>query len=255
MTAATEPHWPERPALFLDLDGTVLEFADAPDAVVRSRELDRILDGLGPSTGGAIAFITGRNIAELDRILAPHRFAVAGVHGLERRRADGAVTRVEGFGMALTKAKRRLDAWARRLSDTLVEDKALSVAFHFRKRPELAAELAARFGELAAELDDDLEVLEGDCVYEIKPRDGDKGRAIEAFMREPPFAGRTPVFVGDDVTDEAGFRVVNSLDGVSVKVGDGPTAARARLGDVDAVLTWLAELTGESKDPTAENAT
>lgn len=250
MIGATEPRWPGHPALFLDLDGTVVEFADSPDAVVRSQELEGILEDLRPATGNAIAFVSGRNIAEIDRLLAPHRFAVAGVHGLERRDPEGGISRAEGFGIGLTKAKRRLDAWARRLEDTLVEDKALSIAFHFRKRPDLAEELARRFAELADELDDGLEVLEGNCVYEIKPCAGDKGGAIEAFMNEPPFAGRTPVFIGDDMTDEAGFRVVNALGGVSVKVGEGATEANARLPDVDAVLAWLKQLTRGSA-PTA----
>lgn len=254
MTGTSLPRWPERPALFLDLDGTVLEFADSPDAVVRPSGLERILGLLKPATDGAVAFISGRSIAELDRVLAPHRFAAAGVHGLERRDAGGGTTRTEGFGVSLTRAKRRLDTWARRLGGTLVEDKSLSVAFHFRQRPELAAELAERFAELAADLDDDLEVLEGNYVYEIKPRTGDKGQAIETFMREPPFAGRTPVFIGDDVTDEAGFRVVNARGGVSVKVGEGPSEAGARLRDVGAVLAWLAELTDGADDSAVGSA-
>lgn len=246
MTVATEPRWPEHPALFLDLDGTVFEFADSPEAVVRSRELERVLDRLRGATGDAVAFISGRNIAGIDRLLAPHRFAVAGVHGLERRDTDGRVTRAQGYDEALAAAQRRLESWAEELAGTLVEDKTLSVAFHFRRRPDLADELASRFAALAAELDDGLEVLAGNHVYEIKPRAGDKGRAIAAFMQEPPFAGRTPVFVGDDVTDEAGFRVVNALGGVSVKVGNGRSEAGARLRDVGAVLAWLGALTDES---------
>lgn len=248
MTDLPAPEWPARPALFLDLDGTVLEFAESPEGVVRSSRLEQLLAGLEAATGGAVAFISGRNIAELDRLLDPHRFPAAGVHGLERRDPGGGLTRTEGFGVGLTKVKRRLDAWARRLAGTLVEDKSLSIAFHFRQRPELASELAERFDELAGELDDDLEVLEGNCVYEIKPRGGNKGDAIAAFMQQPPFMGRTPVFVGDDVTDEAGFRAVNGLGGVSVKVGEGPTEARTRLADVEAVLAWLEQLAGAGDD-------
>lgn len=249
MIAATELRWPEHPALFLDLDGTVFEFADSPEAVVRPRGLEQVLDGLKGATGEAVAFISGRNIDDIDRLLAPHRFTAAGVHGLERRGSDGEVTRVEGFGEALGRVRERLEAWAEHLPGTLVEDKTLSIAFHFRRRPDLADELAARFTALADELDERLEVLAGRFVYEIKPRTGDKGRAIAAFMQEPPFAGRTAVFIGDDVTDEPGFRVVNDLGGVSVKVGDGRTEARARLRDVGAVLAWLGMLTQESGRP------
>ncbi len=233
---------------------TAPEFAASPEAVVRSRGLDRVLEGLEHATGGAVAFISGRSIAELDRVLAPYRFPAAGVHGLEQRDAEGALSRTEGFGVALTKAKRRLDAWAHRLAGTLVEDKSLSVAFHFRRRPELAAELAERFHDLAGELEDELEVLEGDHVYEVKPRVGNKGSAIREFMQQAPFAGRTPVFIGDDVTDEDGFRVVNALGGLSVKVGEGSTEARARLPDVEAVLDWLAELTGARAEPSEGGA-
>lgn len=252
MTSATEPDWPARPALFLDLDGTVLELAESPDAVVRSQELEHVLDALAGATGGAVAFISGRSIADLDRLLAPHRFAVAGVHGLERRGPDGAVERADGCGVALTRAKRRLDAWAGRLDGTFVEDKALSVAFHYRKRPDLAAELAALFEAFAEELDDELEVLEGDSVYEVKPRGANKGDAIDTFMRQPPFEGRTPVFIGDDVTDEDGFRVVNAHGGLSVKVGNGRTDAQVRLLDVKAVLAWLAALTQQRSRTTSE---
>src|SRR5690606_33003286 len=119
------------------------------------------------------------------------------------------------------------------------EDKGLAFAVHYRSRPELEPQIHRFVGELQEALPADVEILLGHSVFEIKPGVTNKGSAIGAFMEEPPFAGRTPVFVGDDVTDEMGFHTVNALNGISIKVGAGVTAAAWRLEGVEAVLAWL----------------
>ena len=254
MTAPISPPWPARPALFLDFDGTLLEIAEEPRGVQASARLRELLPALEPAAGGAVAIISGRPIAEIDRVLAPHRFAAAGIHGLERRDADGRIHAAHVDGAALERARAAIAPFVARHGGLALEDKALTVALHYRKRPELAPQVEQFVRDLAARLPAGLEVLHGRKVFEIKPRDTDKGRAIRAFMHEPPFAGRTAVFLGDDVTDEAGFAVVNELDGVSVKVDDGATAARWHLDGVDAVLAWLEQAVAQSRYAAPRNA-
>jgi len=245
VNSARTPAWPLEPALFLDLDGTVLEFAEEPDAVAPSPRLRALLGRLPAATGGAVAFISGRPIEQLDALFAPHRFALAGIHGLERRDAKGRVTLAAPAAEAIEKFRRIVDTFAAAHPGTLAEDKQLSIALHYRKRPDLAAEIERFCEDVAELLPPSLEILRGNRVVEIKPAGTNKGNAIRFFMRDSPFASRTPVFIGDDVTDEAGFTAVNELGGVSVKVDSGPTAAVWRLADIDAVLSWLETLVAE----------
>ena len=266
MTETTKPEWPARPALFLDLDGTLLELAEEPGAVELSERLRRLLPLLKAATGGAVAFVSGRPMREIDSLLAPHRFALAGVHGNERRsngaagappvdaprmdmRSTGALpaeapqmTKPANDPGVLDGVRRELRTFRAANPGVIVEDKEIGVALHYRKRGDLESavlELAAR---LEPSLPPGYELLRGSMVVEIKPSAMNKGAAVRAFMREPPFAERTPVFVGDDVTDEAAFEAVNSLGGVAVKVRSGASAAPWRLPNVDAVLAWLETL-------------
>jgi len=236
---ALGPPWPERPALFLDLDGTLIDFAATPDAVEPSVRLRTLIARLAKLEDGALAVISGRAIAALDAILAPHRLAAAGLHGIERRRANGSVVPPALNAGALDSVRRHLQSFALANEGIHIEDKALALAIHYRQAPALA-ESVARLGiDIAPQLPEGWELLAGNHVLEIKPAHADKGDAIRAFMSEPPFVGRTPIFVGDDVTDEHGFRVVNDLGGVSIKVAGGATAAQWRLEDVAAVMSWL----------------
>ncbi len=243
----TGPPWPRRPALFLDLDGTLLEFAATPDGVAPSARFRRLLTDLAALDHGAVAFVSGRTIGDLDALLAPHRFAIAGLHGVERRRADGRELPPLVEARALDSLREKLAAFAAARPGIVLEDKQLALAVHFRQVPERADEVAALGTELAELLPEGWEVMHGNHVLEIKPVAADKGAAIRDFMSEPPFAGRTPIFVGDDVTDEDGFRVVNDLGGISVKVNHGPTSAGWRLADVDAVTAWLETNTGDEQ--------
>lgn len=226
-------------ALFLDVDGTLLDHAARPDAVQVAAPVLRSLEALRRATGGALALISGRAIEDIDALFAPLRLPVAGQHGAERRDAAGRLHQHQGAAEPVRRAAARLGAFAARHAGLVFEDKGHSLALHYRQAPAAAHAAQAALREAALELGGDYEVLEGKMVVELKPAGRDKGRAIAEFMAEPPFAGRTPVFIGDDFTDEFGFGVANRLGGHSVKVGPGPSAARYRVDDAAAVRDWL----------------
>ncbi len=229
-------------ALFLDVDGTLLHIADRPDAVAVDRGAVALLRGIHAATGGALALITGRALADVDRLFDPLVLPVAGQHGFERRDAAGRLHRHARPGVALDEARARCRDFGAARPGVLVEDKGLTLALHYRLAPGAEGEVGALAEAIAAGSGGALAIQRGKMVVELKPAGKDKGTAIAEFMAEPPFRGREPVFVGDDLTDEYGFSVVNGLGGVSVKVGDGPTEAAARLPDVAAVRVWLARL-------------
>jgi trehalose 6-phosphate phosphatase len=207
--------------------------------VRRQREEVQLVARLRDAAGGALALISGRPIAGIDRLFSPLKLAAAGQHGAERRDAAGRVHRVRLPDT--TKAADAIAAFAARHEGLLFENKGLSMALHYRLAPQLAEAAEAAVRGAAAGLGEALEVQAGKMVIELKPAGFDKGRAVDDFMREAPFAGRVPVFIGDDLTDEHGFEVVNRLGGHSVKVGDGPSAARWRLEAPAAVRAWLSE--------------
>jgi trehalose 6-phosphate phosphatase len=213
-------------ALFLDFDGTLVDIAPEPGAVVIPSGLVPTLSALQNYLGGAVAVVSGRPIREIDQFLRPLHLPVAGVHGAERRAADGAVDRMPPH--ALDAVERAASVLAMRYPELLVEHKDRSIAVHYRQAPRLEAECLEAMQE-AVSRSPGLVLLRGKMVVEAKPGAATKGSAIEAFLREEPFAGRTPVFVGDDVTDEGGFAAVQRLGGLGVKVGEGPTVAWQRL--------------------------
>jgi trehalose 6-phosphate phosphatase len=233
------PDLPERLALFLDIDGTLLHIAETPHGVHVDADLFHLMCRLLDASAGALGLISGRAIAEIDRLFAPLMLPAAGQHGLERRDAAGSLHLHPLPRSGLAAARERLAALQSSHPGLLVEDKGLSFAVHYRQAPELAALVGRTAHELLGLLGEGWRIQPGKMVVEIKPAGRDKGGAIAEFMAEPPFRGRTPVFVGDDATDEFGFAVVNELGGVSVKVGDGQTAARWRIDGVDAVRRWL----------------
>lgn len=227
-------------AFFLDVDGTLLDIAETPNAIRVDAELLRMLDQLYRASGGAVALVSGRAISDLDRHLGNLRLPRAGQHGLERRDAAGRLW----LHAAPPEAKRKIQAALapalERHAGLLLEDKGLTLALHYRLAPALEDEANALMERLVAEAGAGLIIQKGKCVVEAKPAGFDKGTAIEEYLAEAPFKGRRPVFIGDDLNDEHGFAVLNRMDGISVKVGDGDTCARYRLPDVASVRTWLA---------------
>ena len=233
-------------ALFLDVDGTLLEIVDHPKDVKLTENLQRMLWALDDLLGGALALISGRAIDDLDEIFGKLRLPTAGLHGLERRDANGNVDK-ENIGQALDEIRSPMAEFAAQHTGILLEDKGSTLALHFRLAP--AFERAAyQLVERLTSKSEDLHFYAGKMVFEIKPRHIDKGNAIAHFIAEPPFTGRLPIFLGDDVTDEDGFRYVNGQGGISVFVGEtNKTIARYSLSDVSSVHAWLYDFVGNLK--------
>ena len=228
------PDW----ALFLDVDGTVLKIARTPDAVEVSESLRIVLEKLRPLLGGALALVSGRTIADLDYLFGPLHLPAAGLHGIERRDAQGRL-HSEGKPVALDEIRKTLEAFATAHTGVVVEDKTHAIAVHYRQAPTVKAKVRAEVRRLVAARPE-LSILGGKMVFEIRPRGIDKGAAIKVFMGEPPFVGRSPIFIGDDITDEDGFTIVNDLGGHSIRVGGrAKSVARFRLPNVTAVIEWL----------------
>jgi trehalose 6-phosphate phosphatase len=240
--AAAGPDFHRSIAAFVDFDGTLVGLAQRPEDVIVPPGLADGLAALATRLDGALALVTGRPIEAVDRFLAPHRFAMAGGHGSERRRADGSRLGLDpDLAAAATRIGARLTPLARREPRLALEIKPASVALHFREAPELEAVCRAAVDD--ALRDEPLfTVVAGKMVFEARPARIDKGTAVEAFLAEPPFAGRAPLFIGDDRTDEDGFAVVQARGGLGIKVGPGPTSARYRLADPDAVHRLIGRL-------------
>ena len=227
--------------MFLDLDGTLLEHQRHPQAVSVSADLLRLLEDLRRATAGALALISGRSIADMDQLFAPLVLPAAGQHGLELRLASGTLRRHAPAADMLRHAATAVELVSAAHPGLLFEDKGMTMALHYRHAPQLRDALARAMRNIAASLGEQFMLQEGKFVFELKPSGQDKGTAIIDFTHEVPFAGRLPVFVGDDLTDEHGFEVVNALGGHTVKVGKGESRASWRLPDVTAVLDWLQE--------------
>lgn len=232
---------PDSIALFVDFDGTLVRIAARPDEVRIDNNILGSLIRLAGQLDGAFAIVTGREVADVDRFLEPHVFAASGVHGYEYRMPDAPLTRLTADDAVLADVERTVSEMVAKHDGLLMERKSSAIALHYRARPELEDKCRALVAALTSR-HDDLRVVHGKMVIEIKAHDASKGVAIDTFLKAPPFAGRRPVFLGDDVTDEAAFAAVNAHDGVSIKVGPGETMANYRLADTEAVGDWLAQL-------------
>lgn len=227
-------------AFFLDLDGTLLELADHPDNVIVPEGLKPLLVRLRTLLGGALAVVSGRSLATIDLLLGGSELDAAGCHGAETR-FNGRLETLVATDAFLPDVAGRLVTLTENIALTMVEIKPHSIALHYRPAVIPAAQARHLCKSAMGERADKLRLLDGKQVVEILPREGGKGVAIAHFMERPPYFGRLPVFVGDDVTDEEGFLEVNARAGISIRVGDGATsAARYRLGSVAEVLDWLA---------------
>jgi trehalose 6-phosphate phosphatase len=227
-------------ALFLDVDGTLLEIAATPDRVRVPASLRNTLQLTFARERGALALLSGRSLAELDELFAPCRFPASGKHGLEVRLPSGMVIRPAIDPAALDRARRWLGILRKEHRGLLLEDKGVALAMHFRLAPRLEPEVERVMDALATELGEYFILRRGKCVLELMPRDFSERSAIELFMQQREFAGRTPVFVGDDPTDEVGFEAVNEMGGHTIRVGNlEETAARYRFSSVSTVVAWL----------------
>lgn len=226
-------------ALFLDFDGTLVDIAERPDAVVVPPGLVEMLGRLARWLDGALAVVTGRAIGDVETYLPGLPVDLCGLHGIERRIA-GRFERpahLADLGPEIARLRQRLEPWP----GVVVEDKRVGVAVHWRMAPDAEADAMAAAAELAADLGPGYRVQDGKAVREIVPAHAGKGGAVRTLMEAFPYIGRRPIFIGDDRTDEDAFATVNALDGVAVKVGAGETLALRRLPSPKAVLTFLAD--------------
>ncbi|MCI3208390.1 MULTISPECIES: trehalose-phosphatase [Pandoraea] len=232
-------------AFFFDLDGTLAPLAPRPDAVKLPRDTARVLASLFERTHGAVAVVSGRAIDDIDGLLAPLRLPAAGLHGAELRHADGLLLRAEGHVAdteRIAAMAAPLHALVAQHPGLLLENKGSALALHYRGAPELAGVARDTMRALADLHAEHFSLQPGKLVFELRPRHVSKGRAITTLLQEAPFAGRTPLFAGDDLTDEAGFADVNALGGITIKIGDGETCAHHRLPTPEALTAWLLTL-------------
>ena len=230
-------------ALFLDVDGSLVEYAEAPDTVSIPREAVSLLEDLSDLLDGAMAILSGRRLSDIDRMTAPLILPAGGLHGVERRCADGTLLRRVPDADAQACMRERCGELARRHPKAVLEDKGSCIALHYRHTPELEAALREGADWVVEGCRGSYEVQPGVCVFELKPVGSDKGSALNHFLREPPFAGRVPVAVGDDHTDEHAFEAASAAGGFGVCVGPRVShgASYVLPGPRD-VLEWLGEL-------------
>ena len=228
-------------AWFLDIDGTLVEIADAPDRVLADASLLQLVGRLAGASRGALALISGRSIEEIDRLFAPLHLPAAGQHGVEHRSASGRLYRHEASSSGISSMLRAASAWTAGRTGIVLEDKGYTFAMHYRQAPQMGDEVRVFLQRLLDQSAGDYRLQGGKMVFEIRPGGKDKGTAVVEFMQEPPFRGRTPVFIGDDIGDEYAFSVVDGLGGMAIKVGTGESVARWRLPSVAAVRAWIRE--------------
>lgn len=231
--------------LFLDVDGTLIELTDVPSDTRADEDLKVLLKDVSLRLGGAVALVSGRSLNTLDSLFTPLHLPAAGLHGVERRKASGVMHGASFNDSQLDRARVALLALVETRAGTLLEDKGRTIAVHFRMAPQFEPELRQAVVAIVATLGAHYHVQSGHMMLEIKPRGFNKGASVKEFMQEPPFSGRTPVYVGDDLTDIDGFRMVETYGGISIAVGDrvrgqcrlaGPTAVRAWLQGIAALV-------------------
>ncbi len=232
-----ESHW----SLFLDVDGTLLELAHSPGAVVVDQELLTLLTKLRNAAGGAVALVSGRTIADLDRLFGVLALPAAGLHGCERRDATGALHIAPVVRDQLAALRLGLQQLVARHDGLMLEDKGAGLALHFQGARNLEHQLRAEVALLAAPLVPEYTLLDGHAVIEVKPAAHTKDSAVTAFMAEAPFAGRLPIFIGDDQTDYGGFAAVRRFDGLAIAVGP-RVKSEWWLPGPAAVHCWLEQL-------------
>lgn len=240
-------------SFFLDIDGTLAELQQTPDEVSIPKVTIDQLNKLFDLSAGAVALISGRPLAQIDKLVSPLQLPAAGVHGAEIRLASGAIEMVEIPVSRLAQLENALLEAISPLRGVVLETKPFAFALHYRQALSQQSALKLRCDQIITEFPEFM-VQPGKRVYEIKPVSRDKGLALERFMQTPPFKNKYPVMIGDDLTDEAAFAQVNSLAGVSIKVGVETSLARYRLNDVSAVYHWLCSLVQHSNRQLERNS-
>lgn len=238
---------PDRWALFLDIDGTLLDLAATPDAIQVPLSLPADLDAVSGRLGGALALVTGRSLPYADGLFAPFRFPIAGLHGADFRAADGQVASVAETP-AFARLKRRLAEETAWMEGVLIEDKGAAVAAHYRLAPAYDTALEGIMRAFAEEAGPAWVLQPGKMVFEIRPARADKGEAVAAYLEQPAFAGRLPIAIGDDLTDETMFALANARGGRSIRVGSLETAtcALAKISAPSAIRSVLATIASAS---------
>jgi trehalose 6-phosphate phosphatase len=227
--------------LFLDVDGTLIELTDTPSQTVADPEIKALLRDLSVRLDGAVALVSGRQIETLDQLFAPLTLPSSGLHGIERRTAEGQLQGGTFIDSKLDDARAAIKLFADSNPGALLEDKRRTVAIHFRMAPEAGAEARELAAGIVEKLGKHYQIQPGDMMLEIKPRGFTKATAIRAFMQEPPFSGRRPVFIGDDLTDQDGFPAVESMGGISIGVGE-RVQGQYHLDTVAQVRDWLKQI-------------
>jgi trehalose 6-phosphate phosphatase len=230
-------------ALYLDIDGTILDLAPSPEAVEVPVWMVPLLQRLSRKLDGAVAFVSGRTILAIDQLFRPLILPAVGVHGGEIRTPDGQIVIDEQLTAELQAAEPLLREAIARIRGVQLENKRSVIALHYRSVPERGREVLKVAELVVGSLGSQFSVLLGKCVVEIRPRHLTKGTGMRRLMEQAPFRDRTPIFAGDDSTDEDAFEVVNGLGGISVRVGEeAPTAAKFRLANPDELRGWLLQV-------------
>lgn len=228
-------------ALFLDIDGTLIEFVPRPDDARVPESLRATLEGLRRALDGALAVVSGRTLADVDRLFAPLKLAAAGQHGAEARMTPTGPAQV--FVAPQVGLQTVLAALAPYLTAhpaLRTENKGLSIAFHYRGAEAEATELREKLAAAVASQGAALQLLDGHLCFDVRPQAEHKGRVVERFIRTGPFAGRVPVYIGDAGTDEDGFAAALALGGRGIRIGTPrPTRATESLADPAALRDWL----------------
>lgn len=232
-------------ALFLDIDGTLIDIAETPDDVVVPLELPQQLAEVSSRLDGAMALVSGRSIRSIDALFSPYQFAAAGLHGTEiRRERNGQIDRKIVEGASLDDARRELAGLAERWPGMIIEDKEISIAVHYRQVPEAFSQVDSHVDTLLRKLGPAWVRQDGKMVVEIHSNASSKGTAIAELMTVSPFIGRKPIAIGDDLTDETMFEFVNSTAGRSIKVGTSAHASLAKfsVGSASTIRHWISQL-------------
>lgn len=229
-------------ALFLDIDGTLLDLARTPDRVKVPRDLIKALERLTQHLSGALAFVSGRSLESIDRLFAPFRPAAIGAHGGEIRSADGEVAKTQPLSEKVVEV---FSGLADNIPGLVLEDKRSALALHYRLAPEAQPVLVSAMEKHVKLFEGEkVRILHGKAVIEALPLGVDKGTAVTALAKQKPFAGRTILFGGDDTTDLDVFRVLPRLGGQGFSVGRSYPGADYVFESPRAVRQWLMSVAG-----------